>query len=120
MSKEYYSHVHTGDYELVFQTDEKKAYTDVEAYVRRVIDGKKTRIKLIDAAEVKRFYEEEFPDLDNGVHWSRNDIICNLDNIPTVKAIPVEWIEKWMLDNWELECNYGIEQMIEDWEKGNE
>ena len=36
-----------------------------------------------------------------------------------VKAIPIEWIEKWMLDNWELECNYGIEQMIEDWEKEN-
>ena len=40
MSKEYYSRVHTGDYELVFQTNEKKAYTDVENYVRMVIDGK--------------------------------------------------------------------------------
>ena len=36
-----------------------------------------------------------------------------------VKAIPIEWIEKWMLDNWVLD-NYGIEQMIEDWEKENE
>ena len=52
--------------------------------------------RLIDADEVKRFYNEEFPTLDNGVHWSRNDIIMNLSNIPTVKAIPIEWIEKFM------------------------
>ena len=44
---------------------------------------------------------------------------CPADE-PVVKAIPVEWMEKWMLDNWELECNYGIEQMIEDWEAENE
>ena len=48
------------------------------------------------------------------------DIRKFLEEQRTIKAIPVEWIEKWMLDNWELECNYGIEQMIEDWEKENE
>ncbi len=52
-------------------------------------------MRPIDADEVKRFYEEEFPDLDNGVHWSRNDIICNLDNIPTVKALPAKMVADW-------------------------
>ena len=33
------------------------------------------------------------------------------------KAIPIEWIKQWMVDNWELECNYGIEDMIDDWEE---
>lgn len=80
-------------------------------------------IRLINADEVKRFYEEEFPDLDNGVHWSRNDIICNLDNIPTVKAIPIEWIEKQMAERE----NYGdfntagaIGYLLLSWEKENE
>ena len=51
-------------------------------------------MRLIDADEVKRFYEEDFPTIDNGVHWSRNDIIMNLSNIPTVKAIPIEWLQQ--------------------------
>ena len=39
---------------------------------------------------------------------------------PTVEAIPVEWIKQWEKENWEMECNYGIDMMIEDWEKENE
>ena len=50
-------------------------------------------MRLIDADEVKRFYEEDFPTIDNGVHWSRNDIIMNLSNIPTVNAIPIDYIK---------------------------
>ncbi len=81
-------------------------------------------MRLIDANEVKRFYEEEFSDLDNGVHWSRNDIICNLDNIPTVKAIPVKWLkakaEKWASSNDVLMWGQCVKLLIEDWEKENE
>lgn len=46
-------------------------------------------MRLIDADEVKRFYETYFKDLDNGVHWSRNDIIMNLDCIETADIVPV-------------------------------
>lgn len=86
-------------------------------------------MRLIDADEVKRFYEEEFPNLDNGVHWSRNDIICNLDNIPTAKAISTNWIKNWCLKHYPTYPRIVTEQllkktetwqMIEDWEKENE
>lgn len=81
-------------------------------------------MRLIDADEVKRFYEEEFPNLDNGVHWSRNDIICNLDNIPTAKAVTVEWIEKWMKYWARILPDWGAFEvcaaMLKDWEKENE
>ena len=46
-------------------------------------------MRLIDADEVKRFYKTKFKDLDNGVHWSRNDILMNLDCIETVDIAPV-------------------------------
>lgn len=58
-------------------------------------------MRLIDADEVKRFYEEDFTTIDNGVHWSRNDIIMNLSNIPTVNAIPIEYIKNKIKD-----CHY--------------
>lgn len=45
--------------------------------------------RLIDADEVKKYYETRFPEIDNGVHWSRNDIIMNLDNIETADIAPV-------------------------------
>lgn len=93
-------------------------------------------MRLIDAEEVKRFYEEEFPTLDNGVHWSKNDIIMNLSNIPTVKAIPTETIKKeierlkedikwaWYYGNTALDkmeyLKMWLEIKLEDWEKENE
>ena len=40
-----------------------------------------------------------------------------LDTLPTVNAIPVEWIKKWGKENWELECDYILDTMLEDWEK---
>lgn len=77
-------------------------------------------MRLIDADEVKRFYEEDFPTVDNGVHWSRNDIIMNLSNIPTVKAIPIEWIRKMMDKYKDWEFDNFCESLIETWEKENE
>ena len=80
-------------------------------------------MRLIDADEVKRFYEEEFPTLDNGIHWSRNDIIMNLLNIPTVKAIPIEWIKQKVQEHDKRRQIYTsacIEELLEDWEKENE
>lgn len=43
-----------------------------------------------------------------------------IEKEPTVEAIPIEWIKKWEEENWELECNYGIDEMIDDWREENE
>ena len=40
-----------------------------------------------------------------------------VENMPTVEAIPIEWMRQWEKENWEIECNYGIDMMIEEWEK---
>ena len=45
-----------------------------------------------------------------------------LDNAPTVKAIPIEWMYEWRIKNNE-QYNVGVSsfsQMISDWEKENE
>ena len=73
-------------------------------------------MRLIDKDKI-RYSDLSDGRVPDGVWCAWKD---KIDNMPVVKAIPIEWIEKWMLDNWELECNYGIEQMIEDWEKENE
>ena len=45
---------------------------------------------LISKQAVIDFYNTQFPTLDKGVHWSRNDIIQNLDNIPSIKILTCE------------------------------
>ena len=45
---------------------------------------------------------------------SREDI----DNAPTVKAVPIEWIEEWGWKNGMSE-SMSLRVMIEDWEKEN-
>lgn len=83
-------------------------------------------MRLIDADEVKNFFETRFPELDDGVHWSRNDIIQNLDNIETVKiveSIPIEWIKKWLkskevyIYNEKIYSNVNVLDLLKDWEK---
>lgn len=83
-------------------------------------------MRLIDADEVKNFFETRFPELDDGVHWSRNDIIQNLDNIETVKiveSIPIEWIKKWLkskevyIYNKKIYSNVNVLDLLKDWEK---
>lgn len=79
--------------------------------------------RLIDADEVKKFFETQFPELDDGVHWSRNDIIQNLDNIETVESIPIEWIKKWLkskevyIYNQKVYLNVNVLDLLKDWEK---
>ena len=49
-----------------------------------------------------------------------------LDNAPTVKAIPIEWIKKWCNEHnrksleERLLKRYGVITMLEDWEKEND
>lgn len=42
------------------------------------------------------------------------------DDIPTVKAITIEWINKWLRKYGEPILDDGICKMIKDWEKENE
>ena len=45
------------------------------------------------------------------------------EDIPTVNAIPVEWLRKWNIDNYPytaLLMSEIIPKMIADWEKENE
>ena len=41
-----------------------------------------------------------------------------IDNAPTVEAIPIEWIEEWGRKNGMSE-SMSLRVMIEDWEKEN-
>lgn len=45
-----------------------------------------------------------------------------LDNAPTVKAIPIEWIEKKCRELYEhlyLDESIGVQMLLRDWEKEN-
>ena len=41
-----------------------------------------------------------------------------LDNAPTVKAIPIEFIERKLAEHWYVD--YDIRELLNDWEKENE
>ncbi|MBE6111267.1 MAG: hypothetical protein E7194_12780 [Erysipelotrichaceae bacterium] len=53
------------------------------------------------------------------VHFSLADLRCNLEMMPTVEAIPVEWIERFGKENfydWDTEFN-AISVMLDAWRK---
>lgn len=51
--------------------------------------------------------------------WSMRIAIENyVDNMPTVEAIPIEWIEEWGWKNGMSE-SMSLRVMIDDWEKEN-
>lgn len=88
-------------------------------------------MRVVNIDDIKKFYNEEFPELDDGIHWSRNDIIMNLDNIPTADAIPVEWIEGKiaMYDDMQMiggmwgeiygDLAHFLREIVNKWEKEN-
>lgn len=70
-------------------------------------------MRLIDADKLKEELEV------NGLGYQ----YYMLDNAPTVKAIPKEWIIDWMSkrnDFPTMPYNQHIWNMFEDWEKENE
>jgi len=72
-------------------------------------------MRLIDADKVKRAFI--------GNRYGTKAIEYVIDNVPTVKAIPVEWIKKWFSQFYGeqgLEWNRCKRFMLEDWEKENE
>lgn len=39
--------------------------------------------EYVKKSDIIDMYENDFPTLDDGVHWSRSDIISNLDAVPS-------------------------------------
>ena len=92
-------------------------------------------MRLIDADAVKADIEKFNRPLCDGYHikdYVLNQIITDIENQPTVKAIPIEWIKKYLSrleiiskDNIELgeEGYYNeiitIEKLLSNWEKEN-
>ena len=76
--------------------------------------------RLIDADEIiKKTYGVVIEDM---FHMDETvDVISrkDIDNAPTIEAIPIEWIEKWGWKNGMSE-SMSLRVMIDDWEKENE
>ena len=95
-------------------------------------------MRLIDVGGIK---DSLLPELLSGVDGGTDDswlkayeVINRIENIvnewvdnqPTVKAIPIEWIKKWCNEHnrksleERLLKRYGVITMLEDWEEENE
>ena len=68
-------------------------------------------MRLIDADKIM-YTDISDGQVPNGV-WIT--FIDRINGMPTVEAIPIEWIRQWVEENYELECDYAIEQMLDDW-----
>lgn len=81
-------------------------------------------MRLIDANSIKfRPYYDEYVDYDGYINdlktWQLDDILSDrVDNTPTVKAIPIEFIERKLAEHWYVD--YDIRELLDDWEKENE
>lgn len=72
-------------------------------------------MRLIDADKLlEPGYTDMFDDPIRFAMVSRNAI----ESAPTVKAIPIEWIERKLAEHWYVD--YDIRELLEDWEKENE
>ena len=77
-------------------------------------------MRLIDADELVKICRKGwrlFGFSDEKIcHWVDE---YDINAQPTVKAIPIEWINKWLRKYGEPILDDGICKMIEDWEKEN-
>ena len=71
--------------------------------------------RLINADDLKDWSEIVPLTGDGGIDI--NDFDEKLKSMPTVEAIPVEWINKWMdrQDSWNRE---GVITLMRDWNEG--
>ena len=88
-------------------------------------------MRLIDADSIRfKPYYDEYVDYDGYINdlktWQLDDVLSDrVDNTPTVEAIPVEWVEKWV--DMLKKRNYHSYQvlmpalidMLEDWNEEN-
>ena len=81
----------------------------------RLIDADKLKIKhFVQRGDQPIGYEGTQP-----VYEYTDLIAYDVDNAPTVQAIPIEWIEEWGWKNGMSE-SMSLRVMIEDWEKEND
>lgn len=74
-------------------------------------------MRLIDADVFKTEYENLITWVSHRAEKARlREFIKDIQNQPTVKAIPVEWIKKWM-EKWTPDLS--VAEMLKDWEKEN-
>ena len=64
-------------------------------------------MRLIDADKLKQELKV------NGLGYQ----YYMLDNAPTVKAIPIEFIERKLAEHWYVD--YDVRELLDDWEKEN-
>lgn len=84
----------------------------------KIIDANKVQRKLLEECQNIRHFDKNREKLQifaDGLDFAW----VMLDNAPTVKAIPIEWIEEWGWKNGMSE-SMSLRVMIEDWEKENE
>ena len=78
--------------------------------------------RLIDAdalkAQIQREIDIYFNEVGGGIHTAM-EARDEIDYAPTVDAIPIEWIKKWMdrQDSWNRE---GVITLIRDWNEEKE
>ena len=73
-------------------------------------------MRLIDVDNFKKNNPEYLQlDIDYVTEVTVEDV---LDDEPTVKAIPIEWLERKLAEHWYVD--YDIRELLEDWEKENE
>ena len=84
-------------------------------------------MRLIDADVFKTEYENLITWVSHRAEKARlREFIKDIQDQPTVKAIPIEWIKKWCNEHnrksleERLLKRYGVITMLEDWEKENE
>ena len=83
----------------------------------RLVDADKVQMKLFEECQNIRHFDKDrekkqiFAD---GIDFAW----VMLDNAPTVKAIPIEFIERKLAEHWYVD--YDIRELLDDWEEENE
>lgn len=73
-------------------------------------------MRLIDAGRI-RYSDMSDGQVPGGLWYTFKD---NVDEIPTVDAIPIEWIKDFANNIWWEDERAVIEDMLEHWEKWDE
>ena len=76
-------------------------------------------MRLIDADVFKTEYENLITWVSHRAEKARlREFIEDIQSQPTVKAIPIEFIERKLAEHWYVD--YDIRELLDDWEKENE
>lgn len=79
-------------------------------------------MRLIDADVFKTEYDNLITWVSHRAEKARlSDFVNDIQKQPTVKAIPIEWIKKWLNETEDdrIVC-FDIRDMLADWEKEND